>query len=177
MEANHEDKEHLFNGKVEIIKRGSLICGRHALEAELDINNSKIYRLLTILEKEQLIEQRKTNLYTVVSIVCYNKYQSNEQQIEQLVNNERTPSEQRANTPKELIRTNKNITFVPPTIEEVTTYQLEIASPVTPTAFIDFYASKGWVVGKSPMKDWKAAYRRARGWDSFKNKEKFAELV
>lgn len=26
--------------------------------------------------------------------------------------------------------------------------------------FIDFYESKGWMVGKSKMKDWKAAYRR-----------------
>jgi hypothetical protein len=26
--------------------------------------------------------------------------------------------------------------------------------------FFDFYQSKGWVVGKAPMKDWKAAARR-----------------
>lgn len=25
--------------------------------------------------------------------------------------------------------------------------------------FVDFYASKGWMVGKAPMKDWKAALR------------------
>ena len=25
--------------------------------------------------------------------------------------------------------------------------------------FIDFYESKGWIVGKSKMKDWKAAIR------------------
>lgn len=30
--------------------------------------------------------------------------------------------------------------------------------------FIDFYASKGWKVGKEMMKDWKAALRRAYGW-------------
>lgn len=26
-------------------------------------------------------------------------------------------------------------------------------------SFVDYYTSKGWVVGKSPMKDWKAAIR------------------
>jgi hypothetical protein len=25
--------------------------------------------------------------------------------------------------------------------------------------FVDFYSSKGWTVGKSPMKDWRAAVR------------------
>lgn len=25
--------------------------------------------------------------------------------------------------------------------------------------FIDFYASKAWMIGKNPMKDWKAAVR------------------
>ena len=31
--------------------------------------------------------------------------------------------------------------------------------------FVDFYTSKGWLVGKVPMKDWKAA---VRGWVSRK---------
>lgn len=28
---------------------------------------------------------------------------------------------------------------------------------IDPEAFVAFYASKGWMVGKSPMKDWKSA--------------------
>lgn len=31
---------------------------------------------------------------------------------------------------------------------------------VNPEEFVDFYESKGWKVGNSPMKDWKAAARR-----------------
>lgn len=27
-------------------------------------------------------------------------------------------------------------------------------------SFVDFYASKGWKVGKAPMEDWQAAARR-----------------
>jgi hypothetical protein len=30
---------------------------------------------------------------------------------------------------------------------------------VDPEEFVDFYTSKGWKVGKNPMKDWKAAVR------------------
>lgn len=55
--------------------------------------------------------------------------------------------------------------FVPPTLEEVTAYVLERNSKVIPQVFIDFYASKNWMVGKNKMKDWKAACRNAEGWD------------
>ena len=30
---------------------------------------------------------------------------------------------------------------------------------IDPEAFVDFYASKGWMIGKNKMKDWKAAVR------------------
>lgn len=55
--------------------------------------------------------------------------------------------------------------FAPPTLEEVTAYVKERGSRVDPQGFIDFYASKGWMVGKTPMKDWKAACRNAEHWD------------
>lgn len=55
--------------------------------------------------------------------------------------------------------------FTPPTLAEVSAYVLERHSPVVPQEFIDFYASKGWVVGKIPMKDWKAACRNAEKWE------------
>ena len=62
-------------------------------------------------------------------------------------------------------RTTNRPRFVPPTLEEVTAYVLERKSKVIPQAFIDFYESKGWMVGKNKMKDWKAACRNAEGWD------------
>ena len=55
--------------------------------------------------------------------------------------------------------------FTPPTLEEVTAYVQERGSKVDPQGFIDFYAAKGWLVGKTPMKDWKAACRNAEHWE------------
>ena len=49
--------------------------------------------------------------------------------------------------------------FTPPTLEEVEAYVHERSSAVDAQKFIDFYASKGWMIGKNPMKDWKAAVR------------------
>lgn len=61
--------------------------------------------------------------------------------------------------------------FVPPTLAEVQSYVAERQSPVDPQGFIDFYASKGWMVGKTPMKDWKAACRNAETWERWSRTE------
>ena len=49
--------------------------------------------------------------------------------------------------------------FTPPSLEEVRDYCRERGNQVDPGKFIDFYESKGWMVGKNKMKDWKAAVR------------------
>lgn len=49
--------------------------------------------------------------------------------------------------------------FVPPTPEEVNVYCRERNNGIDGSEFCDFYTSKGWKVGKNPMKDWKAAVR------------------
>ena len=49
--------------------------------------------------------------------------------------------------------------FIPPTVEEVREYCTERGNSVDAEAFIDFYESKGWMIGKNKMKDWKAAVR------------------
>ena len=51
--------------------------------------------------------------------------------------------------------------FSPPSPAEVSAYAAERHSAIDAERFCDFYASKGWKVGKSPMRDWKAA---ARNW-------------
>ena len=47
--------------------------------------------------------------------------------------------------------------FTPPTVEEVAAYCKERGNNVDAEQFIAFYTSKGWMVGKNKMKDWKAA--------------------
>ena len=60
---------------------------------------------------------------------------------------------------KSLPKKTKAKRFVPPTVAEVTAYCRERGNSLNPDAFVDFYASKGWMVGKNPMRDWKAAVR------------------
>ena len=47
--------------------------------------------------------------------------------------------------------------FKPPTVEEVAAYCRERNNGIDPEAFVNFYKSKGWKVGKDKMTDWKAA--------------------
>ena len=49
--------------------------------------------------------------------------------------------------------------FVIPTVKELEEYCKERKNNVNPNKFFDFYESKGWLVGKTKMKNWKAAVR------------------
>lgn len=55
----------------------------------------------------------------------------------------------------------KNKKFNPPSFDELTNYFLErgCIDSSQPQRFLDFYDSKGWMVGKNKMKNWQAAVR------------------
>lgn len=159
LKANHKETEFMFNGKKVVLSRGQLITGRKSLVDKHRISESKVFRLLKLFENEHLIEQQKTNRYSIITIVCYNQYQDIEQQIEQPVNNQRTTSEQPVNTSKELIIHYKNDNNIPPSLEDVTLYCKERNKGVDYNKWHDFYTAKGWMVGKNKMKNWKAAIR------------------
>ena len=58
--------------------------------------------------------------------------------------------------------------FVPPTPQEVTAYCQQRQNGIDGSEFCDFYASKGWMIGKSKMKDWRAAVRT---WEKSRQKQ------
>lgn len=62
--------------------------------------------------------------------------------------------------------------FSPPTVEEVAAYCEERKNGIDPQRFWDFYASKNWMIGKSKMKDWKAAVRTWEAREDPKKKRK-----
>lgn len=57
--------------------------------------------------------------------------------------------------------------FKPPSVQEVQEYCNERQNGISGYSFVNFYQSKGWMVGSNKMKDWKAAIRT---WEQ-KNKE------
>lgn len=49
--------------------------------------------------------------------------------------------------------------FQKPTIEDIRQYCISRGNQVDPEQFFNFYESKGWMVGRSHMKDWRASVR------------------
>lgn len=49
--------------------------------------------------------------------------------------------------------------FEKPTATQVAEYGKTLSFEIDGNAFVDYYQAKGWVVGRSPMRDWKAAVR------------------
>lgn len=67
-------------------------------------------------------------------------------------------------SPREREEKEKNIyisakRFTPPKPQQVADYAKERGLEIDAEKFCDFYESKGWLVGKTKMKDWKAAVR------------------
>lgn len=73
---------------------------------------------------------------------------------------------------KDSIGNNKDNRFTPPTADDVAAYAREKSLTIDAQRFVDFYESKGWMVGKNKMKDWKAA---VRGWCSRNNGQPTAQ--
>lgn len=49
--------------------------------------------------------------------------------------------------------------FVPPSVDDVRAYCEERRNGISAQQFVDYYTANGWMVGKSKMKDWRAAVR------------------
>lgn len=60
--------------------------------------------------------------------------------------------------------------FTPPTEDEVRDYcRTQGYTHVEPDSFVNFYGSKGWMVGKTKMVDW---HKAVAGWESREKREK-----
>lgn len=87
-------------------------------------------------------------------MVNYEKYQSGDTE-----NDTETGTETiRRRVQNKNVKNEKN-KFSPPSLDEVRAYCQERNSGVDPEAWVNHYAAKGWMIGKAPMKDWRAAVR------------------
>lgn len=57
------------------------------------------------------------------------------------------------------IRDKNNKRFIKPSVKDIADYCNNNNYNIDAERFYDYYESKGWKVGKAPMKDWKAAVR------------------
>ena len=153
LKANHKDGK--WQG-IEV-KRGQFISSLGNISNATGISVQTIRTILKKLEKTNEIELKSTSQFTIVTISKYDCYQEQTDETNKpLTNNQQAINKQ--------LTTNKNdkkerMLFIVPSLQEVSAYCQERNNNVDSQKFFDFYESKGWMVGKNKMKDWKAAVR------------------
>ena len=170
LSANTKDIEY----KTTTIHRGEVVRTQERIAEETRLTRQQVRTVLCKLEATKEITKEQRDGIVVISITNYNKYQDSNQGCNQSITIDQPRYKNNKN--KENIEilskesTKKNAArFTPPTAEEVSAYCLERQNDVNPEAFIDFYESKGWMIGKNKMKDWKSAVRT---WEKREKKEK-----
>jgi hypothetical protein len=148
LKANHKEKR--FKG-IEL-KVGSIVTSRDLLARETGLSSQQIRTALTKLISTNEITSVTSSQGTIIQIVSYEKYQvpTNE------ITNEQPTSNQQSTTNNNVKNEKK---FIIPTFNDVLEYCTQNNLDVDGVKFINFYESKGWMVGKNKMKDWKAAIR------------------
>ena len=146
------------------IKRGSIVSSYEKLATETGLSVMQVRTAIKKLRSTGEITSKSSNKNTVFIVNNYDLYQvGNKQNNEPVTSKEQTDNIQITTTKesKEVKKEkNNNIKrFTPPTYEQVSTYCKERNNTVDAERFYDFYESKGWMVGKNKMKDWKAAVR------------------
>ena len=104
-----------------------------------------------------------------------NKYKPHSKQIEcRVITLVNVPSKEKLSDNTNINITNTNLTdsnkkalFKKPTLDEVKNYCILRKNNIDASAFIDFYESKNFMIGKNKMKDWKACIRT---WESREKK-------
>lgn len=159
--AAYADHKVMSQGKMIDLKRGSLITSIRHLADRWGWSKDKTLNFLNVLEEDAIIKKESDTKRTVISIVNYAKYQDI-QPSERTQNGHQTDTERTQNGQtkerKESKEGKRNI-FIPPSVDDVRSYCEEKNYSMDPVRFVDFYESKGWMVGKTKMKDWKAAVR------------------
>lgn len=96
--ANHEYGYFYKRGVKIEIQRGQVGMSELGLSERWKWSRSKVRKFLKELEKEQQIEQQKSNVTQVVTIINYDLYQKKEQQTIQQKDTKRTPKEHQKDT-------------------------------------------------------------------------------
>jgi hypothetical protein len=157
LKVNHKDNK--------LFPRGSNFFN---FTTELDeisgVTKNQVYDFLRWAksEKADLLTTQKTTRGVVIKVNNYDTYQEMENyklqhKFQDSSNTAPTQLQNDSNTinNNERMKECNNNIFIKPTLAEVTQYCLERKNNIDSEKFINFYAAKGWMIGKSPMKDWK----------------------
>jgi len=136
-----------FKGKKKIVER--------LLESEI-IKQENGYISINFLDLQLKEIQKEKKFYSDMG----KKGQEAKKKKAPLVSDLKPPlSNKEKDKEKDKDKIGKSKKFIKPTIQEIRSYCQERKNMVDSETFFNFYESKGWLIGKNLMKDWKAAVR------------------
>lgn len=166
LKANH--KPNKWRGIV--IESGQFVTSYNKLSCELPMTVQQIRTSLNKLKSTSELTIKSTSKYSIISITNWDSYQQdNKQTNNQITNDQQSNNKQVTTNKNEKNKEKKGVKrFTPPSLDEIQGYITEKNYTVIAERFLNHYESNGWMVGKTKMKDWKAA---VRNWHS-RNKDK-----
>jgi hypothetical protein len=108
MKATHDEKTQVVGNQIIELKAGQFITGRAALSDDFNrdvkkdrrVDGLTLFRWLSLFEKMEMLNIKKTNKYSLITVLNWDKYQGRRTSNEQQLNNNRTSDEQQLNTNK-----------------------------------------------------------------------------
>lgn len=187
MDANYSEVKRRSGGQLEVYERGAVYISKRAFARDCGIGRDRLDNILSALESDSMIRIASRHQGTVITILNYDSYQYQETghppptrsgpvsrpaADPPLINNNNkytntplTPHGGKSDTSipdheKPEPEKKKRVRFKPPELAEVCAYFREKGyKPSEAEKMHDFYESKGWMVGKNKMKDWRASSR------------------
>lgn len=170
--ANWKPSKVLLNGSLVRIERGEVLTSIGSLAEKTHTSRQTVRTFLRLAEVDGMITVKSNTAATRVKLLNYEKLQQGENHDQhtpntRLTNGQPTPNhiirskEVKKERKKELKEEKEGRAKARPhALSDVIEYMATIGLPEAEARkFMDYYDSNGWKVGKSPMKDWKAACR------------------
>lgn len=177
--VNWDARQWDVDGKKITLNPGQMFISTRKLAQKCgsDVTHRNVRTALERFEKLGFLTQQVTHRGTLISVVNWGKYQIKDIEVTQGVTRDRHKGDTRVTQDrhegdttikeegkklrskegKKVITTSTYMCFKPPELEEVQEYIKEKGYSFSPEAFVAYYDSKGWMIGKSKMKSWKSA--------------------
>ena len=159
--ASHAEHDAIMGKQVIHLHPGQFVFGRLKASEILKMNDRTVYDYMKMLENLGMIRIDSNNKFSLITIEKWENYQGDvydNQHQDTSINTTQNTIENHTYKNDKNVKNERKI-FIPPSADEVKAYCIERGNGVDAESFVSFYESKGWMVGKNKMKDWKAAVR------------------
>jgi len=148
--ATHQDCKLLVGKQFVDLKRGQFVYGRKAFCTKIGISENRLRRFVKLLEIEQMINQQKTNKYSIISIANYDDYQTYNQE----TTNKAPTNHQQTTTNNNIYNNNNNNK---PTLSECQEYFDSKGFVSLAEEFFEHWEGQDWISPKTkkPLGRWK----------------------